>query len=91
MHGEPERRGIAVAQLPNWTDEVSDLVMDAQVIAQRAVDADGVRTPDEQALIDTLYVTQERITRVHDEINVVTSTLRSGQRPRRLLAIDAHA
>ena len=75
-----------MAQLPNWTGEVSDLVMDAQVIATRAVDADGVRTHDEQALIDALYATQQRITLVHDEINAVTSTLRSGQMPRRLRA-----
>lgn len=75
-----------MAQLPNWCDEVSDLVFDAQVIARRAVDADGVRTDDEQALLDALYATQERVTLVHDEINAVTSTLRSGRMPRRLRA-----
>jgi hypothetical protein len=75
-----------MAQLPNWTDDVSDLVMDAQVIAMRAVDADGERTADEQKLLDALYATQERIMVVHGEINAVTSTLRSGRMPRRLRA-----
>ena len=72
-----------MGQLPNWTDEVSDLVMDAQVIAARAVGADGARAPDGQALLAVLRAAQERITVVHDEINAVTSTLRSGRMPRR--------
>lgn len=75
-----------MAQLPNWTDEVSDLVMDAQVIAMRAVKADGVVTEDEQALLDSLKAAQTRITVVHDEINAVTTVLRNGRMPRRMLA-----
>ena len=72
-----------MVQLPPWTDEVSDLVLDAQVIAMRAVNEDGVLTPTEQALLDALKSVQETITEVDDEITAMTSTLRSGRRPRR--------
>ena len=72
-----------MVQLPPWTDEVSDLVLDAQVIAMRAVNEDGVLTPTEQGLLDALKSVQETITEVDDEITAMTSTLRSGRRPRR--------
>lgn len=77
--------GRWMTQLPAWTGEVSDLVMEAQLIAKRAVTADGVVTGDEHALIDALVAVQVRLEAVHAEINAVTSTLRNGQRPRRLL------
>lgn len=51
-----------------WTDEVSDHVMDAQVIAMRAVREDGVVTPTEQRLLASLRAAQETITAVDREL-----------------------
>ena len=68
-----------MADLPAWTDCVSDRVMNAQVIAQELVDADGVRTPREQQLLDELYGTQEYITEVDDEIDFTLRAIRKGR------------
>ena len=77
-----------MAQLEPWTNVVSDHVMDAQVIARRAVVEDGVVTPTEQAMLDSLVQAQEAITDVHDEIvrttgamRLVASVLDSGRVP----------
>jgi hypothetical protein len=72
-----------MAQLPAWTDDVSDHVMNAQVIAKEMVAADGVVTPNEQRLLDALYEAQERITEVDREISATLTILRSGKRPAR--------
>ena len=81
----------------SWTDDVSDHVMDAQAIAMRAIREDGVTTPTEQAMLDALYAAQERITEVDAEMVSVVRELtgigtliRTGKRPRRMLAIAAH-
>ena len=74
-----------MVQLPDWTNEVSDLVMDAQVIARKAVKEDGVVSDNEQRLLDALIAVQERIGVVHDEIHHVSTVLRTGRMPRRML------
>ena len=81
-----------MSQYPSWSDEVSDHVMDAQVIAMKMVRSDGVVTPAEQELLDALKAEQERITDVDEEmVKVVKETtqlvtrIRTGRRPRRMV------
>lgn len=71
--------------MPPWTQEVSERLMDLQLHIERLIDADGVRTLAEQALIDELKATQAVITAVEREIVGVLTTVRTGQQSRQAL------
>jgi hypothetical protein len=64
--------------------------MDVQVVAKRMIDADGIRTEAEQALLDVLVETQEVITEVEREIVGYCTVVRTGQMPRRMLRSMTH-
>jgi hypothetical protein len=86
-------------QLPGWPQEISERLMDDQILAMRMVtdpeSAGGPQiTPAEQRLLDSMRETQGAITAVEEEINEVVSvgtalltTIRTGKRPRRMRAI----
>lgn len=65
-----------MAQLPSWTGEVSERLMDLQIAVERG---DGRRR-----LISLIHETQEFVKDTESQINAYCTTLRTGQPPKRL-------
>lgn len=86
-----------MVQLPGWPQEISERLMDDQIIAMRMVtdpeSAGGADVTDaEQRLLDSMRGTQQAITAVEEEIDkayslgtALLTTIRTGRRPRRML------
>jgi hypothetical protein len=70
MKGE----AIEMAQLPSWTSEVSERLMDIQLAAERG----------DQRILTLIHDTQAFVEEVEDTINGVFTTVRTGKMPRRM-------
>jgi hypothetical protein len=71
-----EGHGISMAQLPSWTGEVSERLMDLQIAVERG---DGRRR-----LISLIHETQEFVKDTESQIVGYCTTLRTGTPPKRL-------
>ena len=72
-----EGNGFEMAQLPSWTSEVSERLIDIQIAAERG----------DRRLISLIHEAQTFVDAVEDEINGVFTTVRTGKMPRRLRAV----
>jgi hypothetical protein len=68
MKGE----AIEMAQLPSWTSEVSERLMDIQLAAERG----------DQRILVLIHDTQKYVEKVEKTINGVYTAVRTGQPPR---------
>jgi Na+/phosphate symporter len=71
---------IEMSQLPSWTQEVSERLIDIQKAAERR----DART------IALIHETQEYLDEVQKQINGYCTALRTGQMPRRMLRAMTH-